>query len=79
MNHQPQKQGFIITSNERLFTDYKIRYSVTQDGDFLLGSANTSSPVTELFNFTGSGNVYTAPLNLTINDDSNPESLVRSP
>ena len=66
--------NFTITANVIPPSGFIYRYEVSQEGDFLASTANTTNPQTDSRIFTGSRASYTLPLSIDIEDDSEGES-----
>ena len=66
--------SFTITSNKGPISGFKYRYMVAQVGDFLASSVDTANPILGSPTFSGSGNSYTAPLDLPLISDDDPEA-----
>ena len=64
---------FTISANVIPATNFKFRYEVSQEGDFLASTVNTTEPQLANPSFTGSNGNYTTSLPIEINDDSNGE------
>ena len=65
---------FTISANVIPASDFTFRYEVSQEGDFLAASVNTTEPqLAKRPSFTGSNGSYTTSLPIEINDDSNGE------
>ena len=62
--------GFTITANVIPASGFTYQYEVSQEGDFLASTVNTTDPQTDSPTFTGSRARYTAPLNIEIESDS---------
>ena len=61
--------SFTVTANVIPPSGFNFKYEVSQEGDFLATSVNTTEPQSFTRSFTGSRDNYTAPLVLTIDDD----------
>ena len=66
--------NFTITADVIPVSGFTFKYQVSQEGDFLAASVNTTNPQTASPTFTGSRASYTAPLNLMTVEDSEGES-----
>ena len=66
--------SFTITANKSPISGFEFRFSATQVGNFLASSVDTTNPIKRALTFNGSGNTYTARLELSIHDDRLPEA-----